>query len=38
MNKNEDYGIPVPNYVEDISIKIIKLIQSSTEVVNKMVW
>ena len=39
MNRNEDYGIPVPNYVEEnVSTKIVKLIQSYTGVVNKMVW
>ena len=39
MVKNEDNGIPVPNYVdENISTKIVKLIQSYTGVVNKMVW
>ena len=37
--KNEDNGIPVPNYVdENVSTKIVKLIQSYTGVVNKMVW
>ena len=35
----EDNGIPVPNYVdENVSTKIVKLIQSYTGVVNKMVW
>ena len=39
MNKEGDYGIPVPNYVdENVSTKIVKLIQSYTGVVNKMVW
>ena len=38
MNENEDYGIPVPYYVEDVSNKVVKLIQSYTGVVNKMVW
>lgn len=38
MNKNGDLGIPVPVYVEDVSNKIVKLIQSYTGVVNKMVW
>jgi UDP-N-acetylglucosamine 2-epimerase (non-hydrolysing) len=34
-----DNGLPVPNYVdENVSTKIVKLIQSYTEVVNKMVW
>lgn len=39
MNKNNDYGIPVPDYVEEnVSTKVVKLIQSYTGVVNKMVW
>ena len=39
MFKNEDIGIPVPNYVdENVSTKIVKLIQSYTGVVDKMVW
>jgi UDP-N-acetylglucosamine 2-epimerase len=39
MNKNGDYGIPVPNYTdENVSTKVVKLIQSYTGVVNKMVW
>ena len=39
MNKNGDYGIPVPNYVdENVSTKVVKFIQSYTGVVNKMVW
>ena len=39
MNKNNDLGIPVPDYVdENVSDKVIKLIQSYTGVVNKMVW
>ena len=39
MNKNEDYGIPVPDYIEEnVSTKVVKLIQSYTGVVNKMVW
>ncbi len=39
MNKNGDFGIPVPNYVEEnVSTKVVKLIQSYTGVVNKMVW
>ena len=34
-----DNGIPVPDYVEEnVSTKVIKLIQSYTGVVNKMVW
>ncbi len=39
MNENEDLGIPVPDYVdENVSNKVVKLIQSYTGVVNKMVW
>lgn len=39
MNKNGDIGIPVPNYVEEnVSTKVVKIIQSYTGVVNKMVW
>ena len=39
MNKNRDLGIPVPDYVdENVSDKVVKIIQSYTGVVNKMVW
>lgn len=39
MNRKGDYGLPVPNYVdENVSTKVVKLIQSYTGVVNKMVW
>ena len=39
MNKNGDIGIPVPDYTdENVSDKVIKIIQSYTGVVNKMVW
>ena len=39
MNKNHDDGLPVPNYTdENVSTKVVKLIQSYTGVVNKMVW
>ena len=39
MNLQEDNGIPVPDYVEEnVSTKVVKLIQSYTGVVNKMVW
>lgn len=39
MNANGDVGIPVPNYVEEnVSTKVVKIIQSYTGVVNKMVW
>ena len=37
--KNGDYGIPVPNYSdENVSTKVVKIIQSYVGVVNKMVW
>ncbi len=39
MNVNGDLGIPVPDYVDEIvSTKVVKLIQSYTGVVDKMVW
>lgn len=39
MHQNGDYGIPVPDYVEEnVSSKVVKIIQSYTGVVNKMVW
>ncbi len=38
MDGNGDYGIPVPCYAEDVSTKVVKIIQSYTSVVNKMVW
>ena len=39
MNENGDLGLPVPDYVEEnVSDKVVKLIQSYTGIVNKMVW
>ena len=39
MVRNGDNGIPVPDYVdENVSDKVVKIIQSYTGVVNKMVW
>lgn len=38
MNAEGDNGIPVPVYVEDVASKVVKIIQSYTGVVNKMVW
>lgn len=39
MNKNSDLGTNVPDYVdENVSNKVVKLIQSYTGVINKMVW
>lgn len=39
MNKNSEFGIPVVDYVdENVSVKVVKIIQSYTHIVNKMVW
>jgi UDP-N-acetylglucosamine 2-epimerase (non-hydrolysing) len=39
MVKNGDNGIPVPDYIdENVSTKVVKIIQSYTGVVDKMVW
>ena len=39
MNLDGDFGIPVPDYVEEnVSTKVVKIIQSYTGVVDKMVW
>lgn len=38
MHAEGDNGIPVPVYVEDVANKVVKIIQSYTGVVNKMVW
>ena len=39
MNRDGDLGIPVPDYVEEnVSAKVVKIIQSYTGVVDKMVW
>lgn len=39
MNKDGDFGIPVPDYTDvNVSTKVIKIIQSYTGIVNKMVW
>ena len=38
MNRDGNYGIPVPNYTDSISTKVVKIIQSYVGVVNKMVW
>ena len=39
MNADGDFGVPVPDYVEEnVSAKVVKIIQSYTGVVNKMVW
>ena len=39
MIQNGDYGLPVPDYIEEnVSTKVVKIIQSYTGVVDKMVW
>ena len=39
MNKNKENGIPVPNYVDEIvSTKVVKIIQSYTDIVDRFVW
>lgn len=39
MNKNKDLGLTVPDYAdENVSVKVIKLIQSYTGIIDKMVW
>ena len=39
MNENGDNGIPVPDYTDtNVSDKVVKIIQSYTGIVNKMVW
>ncbi len=39
MNENGDLGIPVPYYTEEnVSTKVVKIIESYTDIVNKMVW
>ncbi len=38
LQENGDFGLPVPDYTEDVSVKVVKLIQSYVGVVNTMVW
>ena len=39
LNDNKDFGLPVPDYVDtNVSTKVVKIIQSYTGIVNKMVW
>ena len=39
MDRNGDYGIPVPDYLDEtVSTKVVKIIQSYTGVVDKFVW
>lgn len=39
MNRNDDHGAPVPDYAdENVSTKVVKIMQSYTSIVNRMVW
>ena len=39
MNQNGDYGIPVPDYIDtNVSTKVVKIIQSYKDTVNRFVW
>ena len=39
MNADGDFGIPVPDYIEEnVSTKVVKIIQSYTGIVDRMVW
>ena len=39
MDNNADLGLTVPDYAdENVSVKVVKLIQSYTSIVNRMVW
>jgi len=39
LNARQDYGAPVPDYTdENVSMKVVKIIQSCTSVVNRIVW
>ena len=39
MNENGDYGIPVSDYTDiNVSIKVVKIIQSYKDAVNNFVW
>lgn len=39
MNRDGDHGTPVPDYLdENVSARVVKIIQSYTDIVNKMVW
>ena len=39
LNRDGEFGVPVPDYVEEnVSTKVVKIVQSYTEIVNKMVW
>ena len=39
MKNNNDLGIPVPDYLDlNVSLKVVKLIESYTGIINRMVW
>lgn len=38
MTKDGNHGIAVPNYSDDVSNKVVKIIQSYVGVVNKVMW
>ena len=39
LNRDGEFGVPVPDYVEEnVSTKVVKIVQSYTEIVNKIVW
>lgn len=39
LHKDGEHGIPVPDYVEEnVSTKVVKIIQSYTGIVDRMVW
>lgn len=39
MQENKDFAVPVPDYIdENVSVKVVKVIQSYTGIVDKMVW
>ena len=39
LNKDGQHGIPVPDYMdENVSVKVVKIIQSYVGIINKMVW
>ncbi len=39
LNDYNDFGLPVPDYMDtNVSLKVVKIIQSYTNIVNKMVW
>ena len=39
MNYNKELGVPVPDYIdENVSTKVVKIIQSYVGIINRMVW